>query len=70
MTKAIKLLQKRQQLEFKYIDSKDRKMISIRLPEALIAKLQACSKETDLNFTTFVQYALDQYCQIQSKSSK
>lgn len=66
--KTIKPLSKRDPLNFKYKDSKDRKMVSIRLPEPLIAKLKTCAEETGYTFTDIVQYALDQYCQIQNKS--
>jgi predicted DNA binding CopG/RHH family protein len=65
MKKTIKPLPRRAPLAFKYVDEKDRRMVSIRLPEALIHKLRGLSKQTGLNFTELVQYALDQYCQIQ-----
>ena len=64
----MKALPKRKPLEFRYTDSKDRKMVSIRLPEALIGKLKECAEDTGLGFTELVQYALDQYCQVQSKA--
>ena len=68
MSKTIKTIPKRQPLEFKYTDTKDRKMVSIRLPEALIAKAKLVAEETGCSFTELAQYALDQFCQVQSKS--
>lgn len=68
MAQTIKPLSRRPPLVFKYTDGKGRKMISLRLPEALLDVLKAHSEETGHSFTELVQYALDQFAQIQSKS--
>jgi hypothetical protein len=70
VSKAFKALPKRIPLEFKYVDANDRKMVSIRLPEPLIAKMKAISEDTGYKFTEIVQYALDQYCQLHGKTKR
>lgn len=70
MANQIKPIPKQIALEFKYTDKKDRKMVSVRLPQALIDQLKRTSKETDKSSTELIQYALDQFLQIQAKVSK
>jgi predicted DNA binding CopG/RHH family protein len=70
MANQIKAIPKREPLEFKYQDKKDRKMVSIRLPQALIERIKSASDDTGYSFTDLVQYALDQFAQIQDKHSK
>ena len=70
MANQIKPIPKQVALKFKYTDNKDRKMVSVRLPQALIGQLKRTSKETDKSSTELIQYALDQFLQIQAKVSK
>lgn len=70
MAKQIKHIPKRDPLEFAYTDNKDRKMVSFRLPEALIKRMNEISEETGYTVTQLIQYALDQFAQIQDKHSK
>ena len=66
MTSKIKALPKKTELTFKYIDEKDRKMISLRLPNALINQIEKIAKNKGWSKTEVIQYALDQFAQIEN----
>jgi metal-responsive CopG/Arc/MetJ family transcriptional regulator len=70
MANQMKPIPKRPALEFKYVDKKDRRMVSVRLPEALIKRLKRASEDTGCGSTELIQYAIDQFLQIQDKISK
>lgn len=67
MAGNIKTLPTRPELTFKYVDKKDRKMVSLRLPETLIAKIEEIAESKGWTKTEVIQYALDQFAQIESK---
>ena len=69
MAGQIKAIPKRDPLDFKYAKGK-RKMVSLRLPDDLREQVKKAADETGYSFTELVQYALDQFVQIQNKSSK
>lgn len=70
MKNQMKPLPNRPAIEFKYTDKKDRKMVSVRLPEALISRLKTASDDTGFSATELIQYAVDQLMQTQDKASK
>lgn len=67
MAGNIKALPTRPELTFKYVDNDDRKMISLRLPNALISQIVKIAKNKGWTKTEVIQYALDQFAQIESK---
>lgn len=67
MASKIKTLPNKPDLNFKYVDDKDRKMVSLRLPNALINQIEKIAKKKGWSKTEVIQYALDQYAQIESK---
>lgn len=64
----IKTLPTKPELNFKYVDNEDRKMVSLRLPEALIKQIERIAKDKGWSKTEVIQYALDQFAQFESKS--
>lgn len=70
MAGQFKPIPKRIPLEFKYTDRKNRKPVTVRLPEALIERVKGIAEETGYDFTELLQYALDQFCQLEAKRSK
>ncbi|MGE0761851.1 MAG: ribbon-helix-helix domain-containing protein [Bdellovibrionales bacterium] len=67
MANQFKTLPKRPELEFKYTDDKDRKMVSLRLPEALIEEIEEVAKAKGWNKTDVIQYAVDQFVHAERK---
>jgi len=67
MANQFKTLPKRPELVFEYTDDKDRKMISLRLPEALIGKIEKVATSKGWNKTEVMQYALDQFVKAELK---
>lgn len=67
MANQIKTLPTKPGLLFRYTDNKDRKMLSLRLPEALINQIEKISKAKGYTKTEIIQYALDQYAQLESR---
>jgi len=68
MANNMKALPTRPELTFKYTDSDDRKMLSLRLPVALIDQIEKIAKNKGWSKTEVIQYALDQFAQLESKS--
>lgn len=64
----MKTLPTKPELTFKYIDKEDRKMISLRLPITLINKIEKIAENKGWTKTEVIQYALDQFAQIESRS--
>lgn len=64
----IKTLPTKPELNFKYIDNDDRKMVSLRLPNALISQIDKIAKAKGWKKTEVIQYALDQFAQIENKN--
>lgn len=70
MANNIKALPMRPGLVFKFVDKKAddrRKMLSLRLPNALIAQIEKIAESKGWTKTEVIQYALDQFAQIESK---
>ena len=67
MANNIKTLPTKPELRFKYTDDKDRKMVSLRLPNALINQIEKIAKTKGWAKTEVIQYALDQFAQIEAK---
>lgn len=67
MERKIKTLPTRPELAFKYVDKEDRRMLSLRLPNALINQIEKIAKEKGWTKTEIIQFALDQFAQIESK---
>jgi hypothetical protein len=67
MASNIKTLPNKPKLTFKYIDDEDRKMLSLRLPNALLNQIEKIAKKKGWSKTEVIQFALDQYAQIESK---
>lgn len=57
-------------LEFKYMDKEgvNRKMLSIRLPMALLKRLEEIAESKGRDRTEIIQFALDQFCQMENKN--
>ena len=68
MGSNIKALPTKPELSFKHVDKKDRKMISLRLPETLIQEIEKIAESKGWKKTEVIQYALDQFAQLESKS--
>ena len=67
MASNTKTLPNKPKLSFKYIDNDDRKMVSLRLPNALINQIEKIAKKKGCTKTEVIQFALDQYAQLESK---
>lgn len=67
MASNIKTLPTKPDLKFKYVDKQDRKMLSLRLPVLLIQKIEEIAEAKGWSKTEVIQYALDQFAQIESK---
>lgn len=65
-----KALPPKPDLKFKFIDDEDRKMVSVRLPKALLVQIERVAKRKGWPKTEIIQYALDQFCQMERGSSK
>lgn len=63
----MKTLPTKPELDFKYTDKEDRKMISIRLPNALINQIEKVAKNKGWSKTEVIQYALDQFARAENK---
>ena len=63
----MKTLPTKPELNFKYVDSKDRKMVSLRLPNSLINQIEKIAKSKGWSKTEVFQFALDQFAQAESK---
>lgn len=59
----MKRLPEKPELNFKYVDKDDRKMVSIRLPNALIKQIEKIAKNKGWSKTEIIQFALDQFAQ-------
>lgn len=68
MANQHKTLPEKPDLNFKYVDDKDRRMISLRLPEALITQIEKIGKTKGWSKTEIIQYALDQFVQNESRN--
>lgn len=68
MAGNMKTLPTKPELNFKFVDDADRKMISLRLPHALIAQIEKIADKKGWSKTEVIQYALDQFAQIESKN--
>lgn len=66
MAKKKMSLPAKQELNFEYKDGK-RVMLSLRLPESLIAKIQEIADATGWTKTDVIQFALDQFAQNESE---
>lgn len=66
----MKPLPRRPPIEYKYQDKKHRRMVSVRLPEALIGRLKQAASETGYSSTELIQYAIDQLMRHQDKVPK
>ena len=67
MASNIKALPTKPDLSFKYTDDRDRKMVSLRLPNALINQIEKIAKAKGWSKTEVIQFALDQFAQIENK---
>jgi predicted DNA binding CopG/RHH family protein len=67
MANQIKTLPTKPELNFKFTDTKDRRMISIRLPEALLTQIKKIAQQTGWTKTELIQFALDQFAQAEGK---
>lgn len=63
----IKTLPTKPEIKFKYIDNEDRKMLSLRLPNALLKQIDKIAKNKGCTKTEVIQFALDQFAQMESK---
>jgi len=67
MSNKIRPLPTKPELNFKYVDNEDRKMVSLRLPIALISQIEKVAKAKGWAKTEVIQFALDQFAQLESK---
>lgn len=63
----IKALSTKPELNFKYLDNEDRKMVFLRLPKALIRQIEKIAKDKGWSKTEIIQHVLDQFAQLESK---
>jgi len=68
MANNIKELPTKPELNFKFTDDKDRKMLSLRLPQTLINQVEKIAKTKGWSKTEVIQFALDQFAQLESKN--